>query len=293
MAVYSLLAPLPTTTRDAVEPTSSARSDAFTFDNSASASDDGKPGVTAGIAVGSVAGFAVLGLVVFLGARWLGRRRQQRAMMWRAEKPESRFRPGTPSSCASSVDVATRRKECEKARDATAVREAMRVDLRRLEGGAVDQHVLVSSRAGEDTSEEVVTTGAELISMDGSSPLTPRTPRYTNGLGSSGMAEGDDGHGEAPVVLSARVRSPDKIAPMPGLGERAWHRRRLSVPFPPAREGRLVGNGASGHGDGMITKAEFGGHAGGGDDEDDWTEASSSWRWTVSTADGSCGRRVQ
>lgn len=61
-------------------------------------------------------------------------------------------------------------------------------------------------------------------------PLTPRTPR--NRSDSEGhISELQDDEQISPLVS---VQEPGNIAQNNGLGERAWHRRRLSIPFLPS-----------------------------------------------------------
>jgi hypothetical protein len=62
-----------------------------------------------------------------------------------------------------------------------------------------------------------------------------------------GSVRTDEASTPGSVVLGVgdvgRLKSPDKLAQPAGLGERAWNRRRLSVPFPPAEAAEAGGSG--------------------------------------------------
>lgn len=92
------------------------------------------------------------------------------------------------------------------------------------------------------------TTGAQWRHTTQNLPLTPRTPRttrsdYSEEEGNDNTREDeeqgrdneDEGGPISPLASSSScvVRAPAHIARHHGLGDRAWHRRRLSVPFLP------------------------------------------------------------
>lgn len=91
------------------------------------------------------------------------------------------------------------------------------------------------------------TTGAQWRHTTQNLPLTPRTPRttrsdYSEEEGNNNTREDEEGQRDedeggpiSPLASSSScvVRAPAHIARHHGLGDRAWHRRRLSVPFLP------------------------------------------------------------
>lgn len=130
--------------------------------------------------------------------------------------------------------------------------DATMVDLKRLSGIIVDgrssprkgvltqqdgrmsvggKAVLV--RDGNIRQIEVIatssTTGAQWRNTQ-NLPLTPRTPRNRTDL--EGNATGL--HDDEPLFPLIPVQEPDNVAQNYGLGDRAWHRRRLSMPFLPS-----------------------------------------------------------
>lgn len=264
--------------------------------NNSAETNRSRPAVTTGIAVGTVAGFALLVFLIFFGYQWHNKRRRAQALLAPAvprQKHRVRNRATSSTSIPSSSDPTRPSTQTTSSRDTMAtvyekratIRDAMRVDMRRLDGVVMDKPW--AARGPVATAS-----GAEWRnSSNNNSPLTPRTPRYAD-VGAS--------HLQPPSIL---VFPPDHIAPAHGLGERAWHRRRLSVPFPPdgvgvivgeeegawtqeplrddrrglpspVSAGTVVGDLSSGY-EGAETVSAL---------EDDG--GSSSWRWTVSTVSG-------
>lgn len=251
--------------------------DAFSVDSNNTDISGPGPGVTAGIAVGSVAGFGLLVFFVFLGARWLGRRRQ------------ARLRDISSSATTTSIDKAATTSMAAAQEDEKSIigHNATRTDLRGLDSVVMDQQQHTAPRIGVTAA----TTGAEWRNNSRSSPLTPRTPRHLDILGSVEEEEVGGfgwGVGDGPTTPSIRVHPPENIAPARGLGERAWHRRRLSMPFPPAGEGVTQGGGKEKDDRrGLASQSSMAGSFG---TEEDEMEESLSWRWTMSTEDsGSAG----
>ncbi|KAI3394776.1 hypothetical protein diail_2245 [Diaporthe ilicicola] len=184
--------------------------------------DDGagskaKPGVTAGIALGSISGFGMLLLLIFYGAKIYKRRRQRQA------SGSDRHDPGAGEGDDSSVTA--------PARDAASLGNASRVDLRRVSPMVLDFSALDgngrASNAGRPKEIIAASTGADWRM---GSPDTPKGPAPRLAPNATGN-EAWDNIPDTPMIL---VQHPESVAQNPGLGERAWHRRRLSTPLPPA-----------------------------------------------------------
>lgn len=272
MAVYKLI-PSNATTKSKPAGTDGTNNDGA-FSNDKHNYDSTTPDVTVGIAAGSVAGFGLLVLLVFLGARWLVGRRRQQARIVRGITSSS-----AATSTTASITTSTTAGEDEK-NVAAVIREATRVDLRRLDSVVMDQHHQSGASRTGIGAAATAATGAEWQGVSGASPLTPRTPRHVDEMGP--LEEEQDGMTTTP---STRVLPPlpDRIALTRGLGERAWHRRRLSVPFPPAvgqsvAEGEGGGAGGMDDGYGLPSRSSAGG-SWCTEEEDE----SQSWRWTLST----------
>lgn len=134
------------------------------------------------------------------------------------------------------------------------IADATMIDLRRLSGIVVDgsssprkgvfaqpdEHASksgrpISFRRGDgnirkiDVAATSLTTGAQYRHTQ-NLPLTPRTPRQR--ADSEGRPY--DVHDDQPTSPLMPVQEPDNIAQSNGLGDRAWHRRRLSMPFLPS-----------------------------------------------------------
>lgn len=231
------------------------------------------PAAIAGITVGSVSGVVGLLLLVFVASKWCGRRRRMQTTITASD---SLSRSKTTSTTDDDIH------------DAASIRDAMKIDLRRLDSVVMDQHS-PSPRIADNKIGVAETTGADWKS-NRSSPLTPRTPRFVEVL--------EERHPPTPSI----VVHPPEIAPVHGLGERAWHRRRLSAPFPPA--GVLAASGAGVDGEkgddrralpsqssGEISAVDAAdvppGHVGQGTvsalSQGETVPPSPSWRWTLST----------
>lgn len=235
-----------------------------------------KPGTIAGITIGSVSGVICLMVLIFLVAKWCRRRRQRRSA---AAKSKSILIVETEPAVANNDD-------------ATSIRDAKKVDLRRLDGVVMDHHSPSPRLAAKNQVGVGATTGADWNSNK-SSPLTPRTPRFAY------PSE------ETQLPMPSIVVHPPEIAPIRGLGERAWHRRRLSAPFPPAgvvddgrgsnvenerRDDRRallsqLSGKTSPVGPADMPMWRDGQEAISALSEDEWV-SSSSWTWTLSSQSG-------
>lgn len=201
------------------------------------------PGTIAGITVGSVSGVGVVLFLIVMIARWCLRRRQTYGASHgnAVQKNEKSKGPIPAAHSAGSVGTAS---ATVNTHDAASIRDAKRIDLRRLDGVVMDQHSPSAARFSftRGSNKEVVaaedigvaaTTGAQW--KGGASPLTPRTPRYVDGP--EDQRDYQQQQQPRPSTPTIVVHPPDNIAPHYGLGERAWHRRRLSmeysVPPPP------------------------------------------------------------
>ncbi|KAJ4386540.1 hypothetical protein N0V93_009437 [Gnomoniopsis smithogilvyi] len=239
------------------------------------ASDAKNPGVIAGITIGSVSGVIGLLVLVFMAAKWCTTRKQ--------------LHPATAASDSASSSVTTLT-ATTNIHDAASIRDAMKIDLRRLDGVVMDQHSPSPRFARKNQIGVAATTGADWQSNK-DSPLTPRTPRFVDVM--------EETQPSTPSIL---IHPPD-IAPVHGLGERAWHRRRLSAPFPPAgpvvmgvaavesenRDDRRALPSQSSGDMPAVDSADKTTWCAGQEavsvlSEDETRSTSSSWRWTMSTA---------
>lgn len=170
----------------------------------------GRPGVTAGIALGSISGFALLAFLIFYGAKMYKRRRQRQT--------SGSDEHGAGGDGASDTPLAS---------SAASLGKTNRVDVMDFAPLNGDRR---ASNAGRPKQIIAASTGAEWRTGN---PGTPRTavdaaPKLaTNGARS-------DGWDDIPHTPTILVQHPESVAQNPGLGERAWHRRRLSTPQPPA-----------------------------------------------------------
>lgn len=236
---------------------------------------------------------------MFLGARWLSRRSRQ-----------ARLRGlGASSSATSTTSIASTTAQADEKEDAAAVIcDATLVDLRRFDGVVVDQQLHQNQQHAASriaAAAAAATTGADWRGVGGGArPLTPRTPRHVDIMGVA--VGGAQGVVDGPTTTTTRMTTktitkttpvriftPDKIAPTRGLGERAWHRRRLSVSFPPPAAGpgvvvaaaKGVGEDVKGlDGRGLPpSQSSVVGRSWCTEEED---ESLSSWAWTLSTEEG-------
>lgn len=248
-----------------------------------------KAGITAGIVVGSISGCGLLVLLVFFSAKYYGRRRRSRRTTTSSAGTTSSM---DSASTTTTTTTRTTTKTAPTARDGEEkpiVRDARRIDLRRLDGVVMDQH------AGNTAAAISATTGAEWRN-GGASPLTPRTPRHADMdfdvnalvMKAGGPRESGTHESEGDTTPSIIIYPPHHIAPGRGLGERAWHRRRLSVPFPPP--GSVAEGGQDRHDDRRWLPSRSMPRGGNGDarvpessEDDGGTTGSPGWRWTLST----------
>lgn len=250
------------------------------------------PGTIAGIAVGSVSGVGLLLFLVFVVTKWQIRRRQLHAAGAASPHKEK----SCIAACHSRAGVETNSATVDS-HDGASILDAVRVDLRRLDGVVMDQHSPSprSDFAGANETQigTAATTGAEWKNQNkGASPLTPRTPRHMDVL--------EEEIQQQPSTPSIVVHPPASVAPNYGLGERAWHRRRLSMPYPPLPD---VVAGAATVDDrrALPSQASRRPSAGNGADvrtlrqgdetvsalsEEEGMVESPSWQWTLSTASG-------
>lgn len=198
----------------------------------------GQPGRTAGIALGSISGFALLLLLAFYGARMYKRRRQRQAS-------GSGKHGGLGDGDNASTTPLTS--------SAASFGGMHRLDFRKVDPIVMDFAALggSSDRSASDEGRPkqilAASTGAEWRTGN---PGTPRAPgdagpakQSTN---NGALGEGWDDIPDTPTIL---VSHPESVAQNHGLGERAWHRRRLSAPMPPAGYRYSEGVHAFGGGD--------------------------------------------
>lgn len=237
-----------------------------------SANDSTSPGAVAGIVMGIIIGLCVLLATILLCVKWRKRRVPQsdkraattlqpeyqlhlQPQQSRGEitgEAGSVFSSWTTTSATASSTYNTGSSHGE---ERVTIGDATMVDLKRLSGIVVDAAAGRSApRKGVYALQDGRTSGngkpvsyidgnirqidvAAASSATGSQwrhtqnlPLTPRTPR--NRSDSEGhVGELQDGEQISPLMS---VQEPDNIAKNNGLGERAWHRRRLSIPFLPS-----------------------------------------------------------
>lgn len=203
------------------------------------------PGVSAGIEVGSVAGIGMVIFLIFAVAKRVIKRRKLQAAGGAAQLQREKKAGAVPASdSATSIETTS---ATVNTQDAASIRDAMRVDLRRLDGVVMDQHSPSPSprfsfgsarnNIRETQIGTAATTGAEWKNNNGSSPLTPRTPRQGDVLANE--------IGRRPSTPTIVVHPPESIAHSFGLGERAWHRRRLSMPLGPPPVAEVGGGDAT------------------------------------------------
>lgn len=217
-----------------------------------------RPGVTAGIALGSISGFGLLLFLIIYGAKMHKRRGQRQASG--SDEHGSGMRDGDDASdtpCASSATT-----------NRADVREADPIvkDFAPLGG---DRRASNSARPREIIA---ASTGAEWRTGN---PGTPRatgeaTPKLATTTGAR-----SDACDDIPNTPTLLLQHPESVAQNPGLGERAWHRRRLSAPLPPPGCRYSDGSSAFGGGGSLRAAEEVPSHQGAGDGAstpwgDDW-----------------------
>ncbi|KUI57643.1 Xylosyltransferase oxt [Cytospora mali] len=230
------------------------------------------PGITAAVAMGSICGFGILLSVLILGTRrW--KRRKQRGSHQRE--------PGVANDAGGETKEGPET-GTHPPHGKASVRDATRVELRTLDGIVMDGQLSpingpnlnrlddgpgrrppYAGRAGEIIA---ATTGAEW--RTGGSPVTPRgggcggirmeTPKPAR----STLPE-DGTWDEIPHTPSILVQHPDSVAQNHGLGERAWHRRRFSTPFPPSRYDDKTGPSAEVEGERRASSSQASGDSAG------------------------------
>lgn len=144
--------------------------------------------------------------------------------------------------------------ESTRGEEKATIRDATIVDLKRLSGIVVDGrstprkgvYAQQDDRAGAgrksisyidgnirqiDVIAASSTTGAQWRHTQ-NLPLTPRTPRYRSDWESEDH-DGEQQEDDRPLTPVAPVQEPESVAQVNGLGDRAWHRKRLSLPFLP------------------------------------------------------------
>ncbi|POS79992.1 hypothetical protein DHEL01_v201598 [Diaporthe helianthi] len=194
----------------------------------------GKPGVTAGIALGTISGFGLLVLLLFYGARMLKKRRQRQADgsdeqgSGPGDLDEARDRPFAISARANRADPT----DAEPiVRDFATLHGE-----RRPSNPARPKQIIAASTGADWRTGNPATPRA---AVDGA----PMKPLATHGTH-------DDVWEDIPSTPTILVQPPESVAQNPGLGERAWHRRRLSAPIPPPgyrySDGSVAFGGAGG-----------------------------------------------
>lgn len=243
------------------------------------------PGVITAVTLGSVSGIVGLLVLLLVAARRCTKRRQ----IQRATTEEQNDTGEIPAS--DNTSSTERRSTAANAHDAASNRDAVRNDLRRLDGMIMGQHSPSPRLASNSQIGVAATTGTDW-KKDGTSPLTPRASKQVDVVGDERQPS------TTPVVVHPR-----ETAPVRGWGEKAWHRRRLSAPSPPAEV--MNDGGASVEGGkrddrralpsqlsgGMsavdatgIPTSRGGQEAVSAVSEEGTVSSSPSWRWTVSTA---------
>lgn len=202
----------------------------------------GRPGITAGIALGSISGFGLLVFLIFYGAKMHKKRRLRQA--------------GGSDEHGSGVRGGEDASETPLASSAASLENTCRVDLRNVDPIVMDFAPLAAS------------TGAE---WRAGNPGTPRAagdaiPKLATN------APGNDDWDDIPNTPTILVQHPDSVAQNPGLGERAWHRRRLSTPLPPVGYRYSGGENAGGSREAGETRSPGTGDVGSAPWEDNWNE---------------------
>lgn len=219
----------------------------------------GRPGVTAGIALGSISGFALLLFLIFYGAKMHKRRRQRQVRG--SDEHASGQRDGDGGDASDTPFASSANKNRVDLREADPiVRDFAAMGLDRRTPSAVRPKEIVAA-----------STGAEWKTGN---PGTPRVagdsapkPGMTNGAHS-------DAWDDIPNTPTLLVQHPESVAQNLGLGERAWHRRRLSAPLPPP--GYRYSDGSVAFGGGGSSRAAEETPSQGAEDgrrlpwEDDW-----------------------
>lgn len=242
MLIYKLTAPADDTPRDKTDTSASGGIDGGSTGRKSS------PGITAAVAMGSICGSCALLLVSVLGARRWVRRRQRRAGRGHQRGPGTGGQTeDTQASGAGTIPPL----------DEAGTGDAAGVGPRRLGGVVMDGQPPPVDRPTPDDgpssrrppylsrTREVISaaTGAE---WRVASPATPRGRGGTSPQPVSAAPEGAAWDDMMPHTPSILVQHPDGVAQGRGLGERAWNRRRLSAPFPPAGYTWEDGGGAGG-----------------------------------------------
>ncbi|KAG8167737.1 hypothetical protein KVR01_003426 [Diaporthe batatas] len=177
----------------------------------------GKPGLIAGVVLGSISGFALLVFLIFYGARMVKRRRQRRAH----GSDENGTGPGDLDEARDTIFSGSAKANKTDQRDADPIVTdfAPSAGERRPSNSVRHKEILAAStgadwRAGNPETPRAAVNAA------------PMKQLVTNG-------PHDDKWEDIPNTPTILVRQPESVAQNPGLGDRAWHRRRLSAPFPP------------------------------------------------------------
>lgn len=219
----------------------------------------GRPGVTAGIALGTISGFALLLFLIFYGAKMHKRRRQRQ--VGGSDEHGSGQREGDGGDASDTPFASNANTNRADLRDTDPI-------VRDFAPMGFDRHTLSAARPKEIIA---ASTGAEWKKGN------PGTPRIAgDSAPKSGMTNGarSDAWDDIPNTPTILVQHPESVAHNPGLGDRAWHRRRLSAPLPPPGYRYSDGSIAFGGGGGSRVAEETPSH--GAEDgsripwEDDW-----------------------
>ncbi|ROV95417.1 hypothetical protein VMCG_08460 [Cytospora schulzeri] len=229
-----------------------------TDSSSANDNDDGdkdgksSPGITAAVVMGSICGFGVLLLLLFLGARRWTRRNKRLADGGHDEHEPSMGLSNARAEMRNIEGLNTITTNPPYEKDSTG--NATRVELRRLDGIVMDGQFSPIDRptlelTGDGFSSRrpsyAYRTGEIMSATTGTDwrNASPVTPRGGGGMG-MGMGTGtpqsvsampeDATWDDIPHTPSILIQHPNSVAQNHGLGERAWNRRRLSTAFLPA-----------------------------------------------------------
>jgi hypothetical protein len=218
---------------------SAAKDDDGPYDDSPG--NKARPGVTAGIALGTIFGFGLLLFLIFYGVR-IHRRRKQRQAGGSDENRSSMRRAGDVSDIPFTSSITTEYASLNPERRTSS-----------------------STRPKEMTA---ASTGAEW-----NSPSTPRAagdaaPKLTMNHGARNAAWDD-----IPNTPTLFVQHPESVVQNPGLGDRAWHRRRLSAPFPPPGSQKSDGSVVFGSGRSRAAEEASTSHGADGGTGTPWEDA--------------------
>lgn len=173
--------------------------------------------MTAGIALGTISGFGLVVFLIFCGARLLKRRRQRRAH----GSDEHGSGPRDSDEASDRIFASSAKANPADQRDADPVvrDSAPPAGERRPSNSTWSKEILAASTGADWRTGN----GTPRAALD----AAPMKQLATN-------AAISDVWEDIPNTPTILVQHPENVAQNPGgLGDRAWHRRRLSAPLPP------------------------------------------------------------